>query len=130
MDNFSASLNSNDLGVTDVTWRDCQYYTIVTNNEDQEENAFKYTVMHLNIRSLPNKMDKLKLLLTELQDSTLFPDIVLLCETWLGETGNDVCTLPDLNINKKAYKESPLTSSQMTLSAFQMSNSRSLKIIS
>ncbi len=101
MDNFSASLNSNDLGVPADELCDCQYYTIGTNNEDQEENAYKYTVMHLNIRSLPSKMDKLKLLLTELQDSTLFPDIVLLCETWLGETGKDVCTLPGYSMVEK-----------------------------
>ena len=44
-------------------------------------------IIHLNIHSLPDKFDKLKLLLA----STHFhPDIILLCETFLNERNNDL----------------------------------------
>jgi exonuclease III len=41
--------------------------------------------MHLNIQSLPAKFDKLKLLISELQEQDIHLDFILLCETFLND---------------------------------------------
>ena len=50
--------------------------------------------MHLNIRSLPDKFDKLKLLLTQLDNININIDFILICETYLTDRNHDLYHLP------------------------------------
>ena len=54
----------------------------------------KYSILHLNIRSIPDKFTKLELLLTDLQADDITFDIILLCETFLSEKNKDMYKLP------------------------------------
>lgn len=47
-------------------------------------------VMHLNIQSLPSKLNELKCLLNQLRENGIILDFILLCETFVG---NDTCHL-------------------------------------
>ncbi len=49
--------------------------------------------MHFNIRSLSSKFDELKLLLAQLEEKILRPDIIMLCETWLNDVNKDLFSL-------------------------------------
>lgn len=51
------------------------------------EVKYQLKVLHLNIHSLPDKIDQLKLLLT---NTNLNPDIILLCETFLNERNSNL----------------------------------------
>ena len=53
--------------------------------------------MHLNIRSLPGKSDKLKLLLCQLDNVIVNIDFILICETCLTESNHDLYHLPGYN---------------------------------
>jgi hypothetical protein len=55
------------------------------NIELHKKDTFEYTSMHLNIQSLPAKFDKLKLLISELQEQDIHLDFILLCETFLND---------------------------------------------
>jgi hypothetical protein len=46
--------------------------------------------MHLNVRSLPDKVNKLQLLLTDLNDNDIQFDLILICETFLTETNKNM----------------------------------------
>ncbi len=50
--------------------------------------------MQLNIRSLPENFDKLKILLQRLGDNNVNLDRILLCETYLKETNANVFSIP------------------------------------
>ncbi len=41
--------------------------------------------LHLNVRSIPDKFDNLKLLLSSLTEQNIHLDFILLCETFLTE---------------------------------------------
>ena len=47
--------------------------------------TFEYTALHLNIQSLPAKIDKLKLLISELRDKQIELDFIMLCETFFSD---------------------------------------------
>ena len=45
--------------------------------------------MHLNIRLLPDKFGRLKLLLSQLDNVNVNIDFILICETYLTERNHD-----------------------------------------
>lgn len=55
------------------------------------------TSMHLNIQSLPAKFDKLKDLLSELNEQNITIDLILLCETFLNKNNLNMYNLPGYN---------------------------------
>lgn len=52
------------------------------------------TSMHLNVQSLPAKFDKLKDLLSELNEQNIHIDLILLCETFLNKNNFNMYNLP------------------------------------
>ncbi len=48
---------------------------------------------HMNIRSLPNKINKLEILLNDLNNDNIHIDFLLLCETFLNNTNHDMYNL-------------------------------------
>ena len=50
--------------------------------------------MHMNIRSLPDKFDKLKVLLSSLELVNIRFDFILICETFLSDRNHDLYNLP------------------------------------
>ena len=61
--------------------------------------------MHLNIRSLPDKFDKLKLLLSQLDNVNVNIDFILICETYLTESNHDLFHLPGYNFISRHRKQ-------------------------
>lgn len=66
----------------------CSYSYV---NEIKSLNDF--SVLHLNIRSLPKHMGELHELLDNLTCKSIAVDVILLCETWLNDN-NSLLTLP------------------------------------
>ncbi len=58
----------------------------------------QFSILHLNIQSLPAKYDKLKMMLSQLQDQNLVLDVILLCETFLHEGNMNLFKLPGYNL--------------------------------
>ena len=50
--------------------------------------------MHINIRSLPDKFDKFKKFLTNLDNEKIQFDAILLCETFLSDNNHDLFNIP------------------------------------
>ena len=71
----------------------CCYFEPV---QISELNGKKYKIkaLHLNIQSLPNKVDQLITLLGTLKDVGCEIDVVLLCETWLSDININNCFIP------------------------------------
>ena len=61
--------------------------------------------MHLNIRSLPGKFDKLKLLLSQLDNVNVNIAFILICETYLIERNHDLYHLPGYNFISRHRKQ-------------------------
>jgi len=68
------------------------YYDTETISGELNVNHYKLKVIHFNIRSLPDKFDQLKILLT---NTNINPDIILLCETFLNTNNETLYQLPD-----------------------------------
>ena len=62
------------------------YYDLDKLNIDDESNEeYEYTCVHINILSLPAKFEKLKYLISEFQEQNIDIDFILLCETFLTD---------------------------------------------
>ena len=59
-----------------------------------KETKFNYKTIHINIRSLPDKFDKLKLVLHRLKEADMIIDFILLCETFLTANNSDLYQIP------------------------------------
>jgi hypothetical protein len=71
------------------------YYDIDDIHVSIPENvSFKYKTIHINIQSLPDKFDKLKLFLHRLKDAHLTIDFILLCETFLTANNAEMYQIP------------------------------------
>ena len=81
-------LDSDSFTVT----KDSNY--VLPENAD-ELNAIDYElkVLHLNIHSLPAKIDELKFLINKLAEKGVVLDIILLCETFLSNLKNVNCEI-------------------------------------
>ena len=70
-------------------------------------NGTSLLALHLNILSLPAKMDDMKELIADMQSHHVFIDFILLCETWLNENNSDGCNIPGytfIQTNRKHKK--------------------------
>ena len=76
------------------------YYDIDDLNQlsKSAETTFKCTVLHLNIQSLPAKFDKLKLLITEINNQNIKLDFILLCEAFLMDINANQYNIPGYNL--------------------------------
>ena len=63
----------------------------------ERETNYSYTALHLNIHSLPSKIDNLKLMILDLQEKHIVLDFILLCETFLNENNSHQFNIPGYN---------------------------------
>ena len=59
-----------------------------TYHDDNNLNNAELACIHMNIRSLPDKFDKLQLLLSELHEINIHFDCILMSETFLNNNNN------------------------------------------
>jgi hypothetical protein len=92
--------NENQFNIFDIT---SQYYELDqlslnnTNHPNDQKNNFDYSTLHLNIHSLPAKIDNLKGLISELHEQNIEIDFILLCETFLTDFNSDQFDIPGYN---------------------------------
>ena len=75
--------------------------------KDYRQNS-KFSCMHINIRSLPDKFDRLKKFLTNLDNEKIQFDAILLCETFLTDTNHDLFNIPGytfISRHRKHYRQ-------------------------
>ena len=73
-----------DFNILNESNIDSLYYGIDDLHKcDVVKRSHNICSMHLNIRSLPDKFDKLKLLLSQLDNVNVNIDFILICETYL-----------------------------------------------
>ncbi len=65
--------------------------------DERNMNSNEYGCTHMNIRSLPDKFDKLKLLLANLSEDGMAFDFILICETFLTNVNNTMYNLDGYN---------------------------------
>ena len=63
------------------------------------------SILHLNIHSVPSKLDELKTLLAKLKAKNLTIDVILLCETFLSDNNKDSCKLEDYELFSEHRKK-------------------------
>lgn len=69
---------------------ECRYHDI---NEINQFTDYKYKALHLNIHSIPQNIDKLKIMLTEMENFGCSIDFILICETWLTDRKSNLYAL-------------------------------------
>ena len=106
--NFESSCDPNPLTSGNIN---SLYHDIDTvglqHLKDYKQNS-KFSCMHLNIRSLPDKFDKFKLFLTNLDNEKIQFDAILLCETFLTDTNRDLFNIPGytfISRHRKHYRQ-------------------------
>ena len=60
----------------------------MTNFVERNHN-YKYTAIHINIRSLPGKLDQLQTMISELNDIGIDIDFIMICETFLNDANKN-----------------------------------------
>jgi len=100
MDNFDIPSNSPAAVVDQIieqTSDDCNYIML-----DQVPNSasadYKYCALHINIRSLPAKLDELKDIIYTLKEKHIIVHFILLCETYLNDTNQPLCKIENYNL--------------------------------
>ena len=77
------------------------------NLKDYRKNS-KFSCMHINIRSLSDKFDKFKKILTNLDNEKIQFDAILLCETFLSDKNHDLFNIPGytfISRHRKHYRQ-------------------------
>ena len=96
LDNYFDNINDPNLLTSSNI--DSHYYDIeaIRNIKSVCQNS-KFRCIHINIRSLPDKFDKFKLLLTNLENESIQFDLILLCETFLNEINHNMYNIRGYN---------------------------------
>ena len=90
--NFDENSNLNPLQLLNIN---SKYYQIDEINASTPNNIdFRHKSIHINIRSLPGKFDKLKLFVHRLKEMNIDIDFILLCETFLNAQNADMYQIP------------------------------------
>ncbi len=61
-------------------------------------NGSQISILHLNIHSVPSKLDELKTLLCKLKTKNLTIDVILLCETFISDSNKQSCKLENYDL--------------------------------
>ena len=103
LDNYFDNINDPNLLTSSNI--DSHYYDIeaIRNIKSVCQNS-KFRCMHINIRSLPDKFDKFKLLLTNLENESIQFDFILLCETFLNEINHNMYNIRGYNFISQHHK--------------------------
>ena len=73
----------------------CTYYDIDdVNSLSDSNNCYQHTALHLNIHSLPSKHEQLRAMISDLLDSGIVINYILLCQTFLTDTNCAMFQLP------------------------------------
>jgi hypothetical protein len=65
------------------------------------DDAYQYKALHINIHSIPDKIDKLKEMLVKFHDVKIDFDFILLCETFLKDNITNLYNIPGFNLVSK-----------------------------
>ena len=68
-------------------------YVLPENADELNGSDYGLKILHLNIHSLPAKIDELKFLINKLTEKGVMLDIILLCETFLSDVKNLNCEI-------------------------------------
>ena len=92
--NFDNSSDPNPLtsGYINSLYHDID--NVGLQNLKDYQKSTKFSCMHINIRSLPDKFDKLKNILANLHNEKIQFDAILLCETFLSDNNHDLFNIP------------------------------------
>ena len=92
-------LNANTgLQFSDIEF-DSKYYDMDRIRESPlTSNSFPYKALHLNIQSLPKKIEELKILINNLGKAEIRLDFILLCETFLADSSAKLYNLPGYSL--------------------------------
>ena len=71
---------------------------------DLSINGSHLSILHLNIHSVPSKLDELKSLLSILKTKNLLIDVILLCETFITDNSKESCKLDDYELIEEHRK--------------------------
>jgi len=85
---------------------DSKYYDIddLSNLKLPNNKQYKYTAMHINIHSLPAKIDQLITLLSLLKQNNINLHFILLCETFLKDSNSSLYNIPGYTLECKNRK--------------------------
>ena len=78
---------------------ECNY--ILPEDVHEISNGLDLKIMHINIRSLPNKMDEFKMLIEKANSNNSHYDIVLVCETFINDFNIHQCALENYVLFEK-----------------------------
>ena len=88
----------------DISYKNDRSYLDIEDVENVCKEPFQFNVLHLNIRSIPAKINSLNMLLTNLNSSGLTFDFILLCETFLSNVNFDLFQIPNYTLVEKHRK--------------------------
>ena len=66
--------------------------------KNQHINSSDLVTLHLNIHSIPDKLDQLKDLLYTLDQNKVHVDVVMICETFITDANKSKCSIPGYDI--------------------------------
>ena len=75
-------------------------YSLPDDIQNVSDSKAKLKLLHLNVRSLPDKIEPLKRLLKCLYDKNCEIDMILLCETFVNEYNISRCSIPNYNFEE------------------------------
>ena len=78
---------------------ECNY--IMPEDVHEITSGLDLKIMHINIRSLPNKMDELKMLIDKANSNNSHYDIILVCETFINDHNKHQCALDNYVLFEK-----------------------------
>ena len=85
----------------------CNYDNVFNPNTISYNVNKEFTFLHINIQSLPSKLDKFKLFLYKLNQKCGRPDFILLCETFLTDINSKTFNIDGYKMvtNNRQYKK-------------------------
>ena len=106
--NFDINSDPNPLTSSNIN---SHYYDIdyigLRNIKNYRQHS-KFSCMHLNIRGLPDKFDKFKIFLTNLENEKIQFYFILLCETFLSDKNHDLFNIYGytfISRHRKRYRQ-------------------------
>ena len=64
----------------------------------------QFSILHINIHSVPSKLDELKNLLLRLKDKKIIIDVILLCESFMSDNNKDSCEIDGYKLYEEHRK--------------------------
>jgi hypothetical protein len=97
LNDYMGPFNSDDDNVNNPLHLlniESKYYNIEDILASIPDTTFKYKSIHINIKSLPDKFERLKIFIQRFKDAGLSIDFILICETFLTSLNAEFYQLP------------------------------------